>query len=154
MLLEHRIPSRRNSGGFRACNFPAVPSLQAAIVGSKTVLFLECAGMTGDTYPLVVQINPSVRESAKVIEGLPFAKSFGVIDSSHHRCVAVHKYLLIRVCHETGRVGNISVVGHELGFRREGPVIVRADEGISQQPVQRLRIVMQLRLIPGIFQRN
>src|SRR6267142_5811875 len=103
------------------------------------MLLLKSACVSGNTSPLAIQEDPGVGESAIMIERLPFAEPFGVIDSSYYCSVFVHKDALVLVCHETGSVGENLVVDQELALVHEGAIIVRADEGISQQPLQRLR---------------
>lgn len=56
---------------------------------SFSMLLLESARVAGDTQPFSVQINPSVRESPVVVEGLTLVKPFGMIDSSYHSRVIV-----------------------------------------------------------------
>src|SRR6266446_7020239 len=110
--------------------------------------------MTGDAHPFAVRINPRVRESPIMIEGLTFVKPFGVIGSSNHGRVSIYEDLLVTICHKGGGVGQVSIVSQELGLRRESTVIVRADKAIRHQLLQRLRIVMQLGLVPAILQGN
>src|SRR6266478_2747774 len=118
------------------------------------MLLLKSAGVSGNTSPLAIQEDPGVSKSAIVIEGLPLAETFGVIDSSYYCRIFVHKDALVLVCHETGSVGEILIVDQELALVHESAIIVRADKGISQQALQGLRIVMQLCLVPGILQRD
>jgi hypothetical protein len=89
-----------------------------------------------------------------MIKGLTFVKTFGVVDSGNHCDIVVQEDPLATIGHKAGSVAEVFVIGQELGLVHEGTIIVRTDEGISQQPVQRLRIVMQLGLVPGIFQRE
>jgi len=115
--------------------FLNVTSIRIATT-SRTVktplLFLKRACVSGDTHPFAVRVNPSVREPPMVIERFVLAEPFCVIDSDYHSSVSIHKHLLVRVCHKTGSIGKIAVVGQELGFRRERAIVVRADESVSQ----------------------
>lgn len=87
--------------------------------------------MSGNASPLAVQEDPSVSESAIVIEGLSFAEPSGVIDSSYYCRIFVDKDPLVLVSHESRRVGKILVVEQELALVHESAVVVGADEGIS-----------------------
>lgn len=89
-----------------------------------------------------------------MIEWLTFVQPFGVINSSDHGHVLIHENPLVLVCHKAGSVGEVHIVTKELSLVHENTIAVRADEAISHQPCQGLRIVMQLCLIPDIFQRN
>src|ERR1035441_6783070 len=89
-----------------------------------------------------------------MIKRLSSVKTPSMIDSSNHGHVSVKEDPLVTICHEGGSVGKVSIVSQKLRLRHKSAVIVRANEGISHQPVQRLRIVMQLCLVPAIFQRN
>ena len=110
--------------------------------------------MAGNAQPFPVQVNPRVCESPIVIEWLTFAKTFGVVDSGNHGHIIVQEDSLVAIGHEAGGVGEVFVIGQELGLGRENTIIVRTDEGIGHQPVQPLRIVMQLGLVPGVLQRQ
>jgi len=107
--------------------------------------------MTGDAHPFAVQRNPRIRETPIMIKGFTLVQPFGMIDSSHHGRVSIHEDSLITIGHKRGSVGQVFIVSQELGLGHEGTVIVRADKGIGHQLVQRLRIVMQLGLIPAIL---
>ena len=92
---------------------------------------LKSTCVSGNTSPLAVQEDPSVSESAIMIEGLSFAEPSGVIDSGYYCRIFVDKDPLVLVDHESGRVGKILVVEQELALVHESAVIVGADEGIS-----------------------
>ena len=87
-----------------------------------------------------------------MIEGLALAEPLSMIDSCYNGCIFVYKDPLVLVSHESGRVGKILVVEQKLALVHENAIIVCADEGISYQSFQRLRIVTQLCLVPGILQ--
>ena len=118
------------------------------------MLFLERASMAGNAQPFFIQVNPRVCESPIMIKGFTFVKTFRVVDSGNHCDIVVQEDPLATIGHKAGSVGEVFVIGQELGLVHESTIIVRTDEGISHQPVQRLRIVMQLGLVPGIFQRE
>ncbi len=110
--------------------------------------------MGGNAQPFAIHVNPRVRESPIMIKGPTFVKTFGVVDSGNHCDIVVQEDPLATIGHKAGSVGEVFVIGQELGLAHESTIIVRTDEGIPHQPVQRLRIVMQLGLVPGIFQRE
>ena len=92
--------------------------------------------MTGNAQPFAFWINPSVRESPIMIKGLPLVKTLRVIDSSNHRHIPIKENAYVAICHDARSVGEVFIVRHELRFRHQNTVIIRADENNSESKAE------------------
>lgn len=108
--------------------------------------------MAGHALPSVVLVNPGVGKPSVMVEGLSLVGSPGMVGADHDGHIFVGKHLHIFVRDQGRVIGRIFQVKQKLRFVHDRAVIVGVDETVANQALEGLSIVMQLRLVPGVFE--
>lgn len=102
--------------------------------------------------PLRIQVNPGVGEAAIVLEGLALIRTFGVIAADDNGHVLIRKDFHPLVGDQCGAICGILQVREELGLVHYRAVVVGVHKCVADQAVESFRVMVQLRLVPGILQ--
>src|SRR4026207_1920779 len=110
--------------------------------------------MAGDALPLVVLVEPGVGKAAVVLGGLTLISSLGVVGADHNSRIAVGNHPGFVIGNQRGVIVRVLQIGQKLRFVHDRAVVVGVNEAVGNQVVQGLGVMMKLRLVPGIFQRD
>ena len=115
---------------------------------------LHCqAVVTRRTLPPSSELEPGIGEAAAPVKRLPFRRSFFVVCPSHHRDCALYSDAISPRHQDIVVLGPIRGCRHELPFSHQFSVGFGNDKVVCQTQLQRRRIIVQLRLAPGVFER-
>src|SRR2546429_5685800 len=89
---------------------------------------LDQSGVTCNTLPFAVLVNPGIGESAEVLERLALIDAFGVIPPNDDSYILIGKDSHIVIGDQGRTVVRIAQICHELCLVHYCPVIVGIDE--------------------------
>ena len=108
--------------------------------------------MACHTPPHRILVNPGIGETAIMLKGLALIRTLGVITANDNGHVLIRKNSHPLVGDQCGAICGILQVGEELGLVHHRPVVVGVHKCVADQAVESLRVMVQLRLVPGILQ--
>ena len=108
--------------------------------------------MTGYALPFRILVNPSIGETAIVLEGLVFISAFGVVAPNDNCHILIRKNLHSIVGAQGCVVRGILQIGKELSLVHYGAVVIRVHERVADQRLESFRVMPQLRLVPRVLQ--
>src|SRR6266436_40523 len=110
--------------------------------------------VTGDAEPSAILFHPGVREAPLMLIGFPLERALlvGGADDDDGIAVAV-KFHVIR-CFHGELVGFVANGFQELGLGHDRSVVVGEDKIIIQHFSHGFRVMMELHLVPEIFERK
>src|SRR6266481_5561365 len=110
--------------------------------------------MTSDAEPLAVLFHPGIREASLMLIGFPLERTFLVGGADYDDSIAVAvKFHVIR-CFHGELVGFVANGFQELGLGHDRSVVVGEDKIIIQHFSHGFRVMMELHLVPEIFERK
>src|SRR5882762_5670085 len=110
--------------------------------------------VTRRTLPPYSELEPRIGEAAAPVKMLSSCRSFFVVCPGHHRDCAIYSDAISLRHQDVVVIGPIRGYRHELPFRHQFSIRFGNDKVVCQKQLQRRRIVVQLRLVPGVFERH
>jgi hypothetical protein len=110
--------------------------------------------VTRRTLPPSSELEPGIGEAAAPVKMLSSRRSFFVVCPSHHRDCAIYSDAISLGYQDVVVIGPIRGCLHELPFSHQFSVGFGNDKVVCQKQLQGRRIVVQLRLVPGVFERH
>ena len=108
--------------------------------------------MAGHAPPHRILVNPGISEAAIMLEGLALVRTFGVVAADNNGHILIRKNLHPLVGDQCGAICGVPQVSEELGLVHYRPVVVGVHKCVADQAVESFRVMVQLRLVPGILQ--
>src|SRR5206468_10462394 len=107
--------------------------------------------MAGDALPGAILKHPHVGKASAMFEGFVLVLALRVIGTGHDSGVVIRNNLYVFVGNQAGLVFGIFQVLQELRLVLDGAIIVGVNECRWKQLAERIGVMMELRLVPGIF---
>jgi hypothetical protein len=120
----------------------------------EKLLFLQQAGVAGDTLPLGISQDPSIGEASSVLVGLALVGAFGVINTRDHGRILVKDHLHILDIQGVDFEARVRDVGEKFSSLADFAVPLGVYELVADHACQRVRIAVHLRLVPEMLKSN